>query len=81
MRTTLTLDEDVAAKLRAEARRSGQPFKQVVNYFLRLGLISPSQLKPARPFVVRTQALGLRPGFSYDNTSELLEQIEGSSHR
>jgi hypothetical protein len=80
VRTTLTLDEDVAAKLRAEARRSGQPFKQVVNHFLRLGLTSRMQLKPARPFVVRARALSLRPGFSYDNTSELLEQIEGSSH-
>ncbi|MGA9057660.1 MAG: DUF2191 domain-containing protein [Terriglobia bacterium] len=81
MRTTLTLDDDVAAKLRAEARRSGQPFNQVVNHLLRLGLTSRSQLRPARPFVVRARALGLRPGFSYDNTSELLEQIEGSSHR
>jgi hypothetical protein len=81
VRTTLTLDEDVAAKLRAEARRSGQPLKQVVNQFLRLGLTSRSQLKPAQPFVVRARALGLRPGFSYDNISELVEQIEGSSHR
>ena len=77
----MTLDDDVAAKLRAETRRSGQSFKQVVNHFLRLGLTFRSQLRPARPFVVRARALGLRPGFSYDNTSELLEQIEGSSHR
>jgi hypothetical protein len=71
----------VSAKLRAEARRLGQPFKQVVNHFLRLGLTSGSQLKPARPFVVKARALGLRPGLDYDNTAELLEQIEGSCHR
>lgn len=77
----MTLDDDVAAKLRAEAGRSGQPFKQVVNHLLRLGLTSRSQLRPGRPFVVRVRALGLRPGLNYDNTGELLEQIEGSSHR
>ncbi|PYY05889.1 MAG: hypothetical protein DMG69_25080 [Acidobacteria bacterium] len=38
VRTTLTLDDDVAAKLRAEARRTGSPFKQLVNNLLRLAL-------------------------------------------
>ena len=31
MRTTLTLDDDVAAKLKAEQSRAGLPFKEVVN--------------------------------------------------
>jgi hypothetical protein len=31
MRTTLTLDDDVAAKLKAEARRVGRPFRDIVN--------------------------------------------------
>jgi predicted nucleic acid-binding protein len=30
MRTTVTLDDDVAAKLKAEARRTGKPFKTVL---------------------------------------------------
>ncbi|PYS27035.1 MAG: hypothetical protein DMF75_21135 [Acidobacteria bacterium] len=38
MRTTLTLDDDVAAKLDADARRSGRSFKETVNHYLRLGL-------------------------------------------
>ena len=81
VRTTLTLDEDVAAKLRAESRRSGQSFKQVVNDFLRLGLHVRSQAASAPPFKVKARPLGLRPGFSYDNVWELIEQIEGPSHR
>ena len=84
MRTTLTLDDDVAVKLRSEARRSGQPFKQVVNRLLRIGLHSRAQLKALPPFKVKARDLGLRRGFSYDNISELLErldQIEGKSHR
>ena len=31
MRTTLTLNDDVAAKLEAESRRAGRPFKEIVN--------------------------------------------------
>lgn len=31
MRTTLTLDEDVAANLKAESRKAGRPFRDVVN--------------------------------------------------
>ena len=39
MRTTLTLDEDVARQLKERARRSGESFKEVVNSVLRQGLV------------------------------------------
>ena len=81
MRTTLTLDDDVAAKLRAEARHSGAPFKQMVNDCLRLGLSARSKAASVPPFKVKARALGLRPEFSYDNVWELIEQIEGPLHR
>ena len=81
MRTTLTLEEDVAAKLQTEMRRSGKSFKQTVNDVLRLGLNAPRTLKPPRPFVVRARALGVRPGLNYDNIGELLDDLEGSAHR
>ena len=35
MRTTLILDDDVAAKLKAESRRAGRPFREIVNETLR----------------------------------------------
>lgn len=81
MRTTLTLDDDVAAKLKAAARRSGRAFKDVVNETLRRGLVT---VRPAarQPFRVRTRSLGgLRPGLDIDNIGELLEQVEGPRHR
>ncbi len=84
MRTTLTLDDDVTAKLRAEVRRSGRPFKQIVNQTLRLGLSFRNQYKSLPPFKVKPYDMGLRPGFSYDNVGELLErldQIEEGSRR
>lgn len=77
MRTTLTLDEDVAKLLNKEARKSGEPFKQIVNRFLRLGLMAAKQ--PARkPFVVKPMKLGL-PHF--EKVEELLEYLEGPDHR
>lgn len=81
MRTTLTLDDDVAAKLRAEARKSGEPFKLVVNRVLRIGLLSRERAKSVPPFKIEPRPLGLRPGLSYDNIEDLLDQIEGPLHR
>jgi hypothetical protein len=77
MRTTLTLDDDVAILLKKESRRSGESFKQVVNRYLRAGLASPKQ--PARkPFKVTPINLGLPP---FTKVEELLEWLEGPEHR
>jgi hypothetical protein len=81
VRTTLTLDDDVGAKLRAEARKSGEPFKQVVNRVLRTGLNARRQAASLPPFKVKARPLGLRPGFSFDKVSGLIEEIEGPLHR
>jgi hypothetical protein len=80
VRTTLTLDDDVDAKLRAEARRSGRPFKQVVNEFLRLALNARRPVKHRKPFKVKARRMGLHPGLDLDNIGELLEQLEGPLH-
>ena len=80
MRTTITLDEDVAAKLKAEVRKSGKPFKEVVNEALRKGLLTTTA-EQVRPVKFNTRPLGLRPGLNYDSYSELLEQVEGPWHR
>jgi hypothetical protein len=76
VRTTLTLDPDVDSRLRAEARRSGKPFKQLVNDCLRVGLRVRSKAPKVKPFVVKPRPLGSSQ-FNYDNIEELLDQIEG----
>jgi hypothetical protein len=43
MRTTLTLDDDVAAKLKDFARRKRLPFKEAVNTILRRGFVAPER--------------------------------------
>lgn len=82
MRTTLTLDEDVAAKLKAESRRAGRPFREVVNETLRRGLAERRAAASRRAFKIEARDLGeLRPGLSLDNVAELIELVEGPLRR
>lgn len=81
MRTTLTLDEDVAAKLKSAARRSGRAFRDVVNDTLRRGLLTGNPA-PRKPFAIAPRSLGgVRAGLNLDNISELLDQVEGPERR
>jgi hypothetical protein len=83
MRTTLTLDDDVAAKLKAESRRASRPFREIVNDTLRRGLASRrATTAQRRAFRITARDLGdLRPGLSLDNVAEAIDQIEGPVHR
>jgi hypothetical protein len=84
VRTTLTLDEDVAAKLQSEARKTGQSFKETVNACLRAGLSLKKAARPTTPFRVHPVDLGLRAGVNIDKISSLLDEldeIEGPEHR
>lgn len=80
MRTTLTLDDDIAARLAKESRRSGASFKEVVNHFLRLGL-NAAKRPTRKPFQVTPFKMELPPGMNYDNVAELIEMLEGPLHR
>jgi hypothetical protein len=80
VRTTVTIDDDVAARLRAEVRRSGRTFKEVVNHYLRLGFAKNSEKQ--RPFRVQARDLGiLHTGVSLDCIATLTDVVEGSRHR
>ena len=80
MRTTLSLDDDVAKLLRRELRRSGTSLKAAVNHFLRLGLMASGK-RERKSFVVHPRPLGLPPALSYDSVEELIEALEGPAHR
>jgi hypothetical protein len=82
MRTTLTLDDDVAAKLKAESRRAGRPFREIVNETLRRGLLSRRVSAQRQAFKIEARDLGdLKLGLSLDRVAELIEHVEGSLHR
>lgn len=82
MRTTLTLDHDAAAKLKAEQRRAGQSFREIVNEALRRGLASQRVTAKRRSFKITPRDLGdVKPGLSLDNVAELIERVEGPIYR
>lgn len=81
MRTTLTLDEDVAARLKTEVRKTGKPLKAIVNETLREALSKPRAEKKPPPFKVKARPMGLRPGLNYDCTGALLEYLDDSNER
>jgi len=80
MRTTLTLDPDVAAKAKKGAALLRKPFKEVINAALRVGLDEILTPPAAEPYQTKPRRLGLRQGFSYDNISELIAAAEGEDH-
>ncbi len=78
----MTLDDDVAAKLKTESQRAGRPFREIVNETLRRGLESRRATAQRRAFKIAARDLGkLNPGLSLDNIAELIEHVESSLHR
>ena len=76
MRTTLTLERDVAEGLRREMRRSGKGLKAVVNQALRIGLqLSGRRVRPPR-FTLTPQAFGFKPGVDLDRLNQLVDELE-----
>lgn len=74
MRTTVTLDEDVAAKLRQVSRERGVSFKAALNSAVRAGLDAATP--PVRTFGVRARPLGIRPDIDVDKALSLAGEIE-----
>jgi hypothetical protein len=82
MRTTLTLDRDVAAMLERLRKTRQQSLKSLVNEALRHGLkhlISPP--KRREPFRTSAISLGRCRIGSLDNIAEVLAVAEGDSFR
>lgn len=61
MRTTLTLDPDVAQLLKEEAHRQRKSFKEVVNQAIRQGLASQAGRPAPGRYRVRPHKATLQP--------------------
>ncbi len=79
MRATLMLDPNLAEKARNAAARSGKSFNEVIHAALRAGLDQILAAPVAKPYRTIPRPMGLRPGFSYDNTSHLIAAAEGEN--
>ena len=76
MRTTLTLDRDVADGLKKEMRRTGDGLKATINGALRRGLRMSGRQKRAPRFEVTPHAFGVRPGVDLDRINQLVDEID-----
>jgi hypothetical protein len=82
MRTTLTLEDDVAALLRRIQRRRKSSFKDVVNDALRQGLRQLDEPSPPRkPYRMKSADLGPCLLGSIDDVSEVLAVAEGEAFK
>lgn len=78
MRTTLTLDEDLAERLRERAHRERRSFKAVVNEAVRVGLSALSEpgARGVAPFTIEARHRGFRPGVDVARLNQLADELE-----
>lgn len=74
MRTTVTLDPDLAAKLRKLSQERGISFKEALNTMLRAGLGAEAPAK--RGYRLPVRRLGLKPGIDLDRALRLASELE-----
>ena len=80
MRTTLTIDDDIADFLREQSRLREKSFKQVVNETLRQGMSPAANEKPRKPFKVKPLPGGYMPGVDPMNPKDFLNQLDDENY-
>jgi len=75
MRTTLTLDPDLAERIRQETASGRVSLKEVINSRLRIGF-GITRSKPWQTFRVKAHASGYRPGVDALKLNRLVDELE-----
>ncbi len=82
MRTTLTIDDDVAARLEQLRRAGNASFKEIVNETLRLGLKEMNKPRQAKqPFQTKSVSLGRCLVGNVDDISDILALADGDDFK
>ena len=79
MRTTVTLEPDVARRLQEVSRARKLSFKEALNTTLRCGLDQMLAKPKATLFHTKPEDMGVLPHLNYDNIGDLLELAENAS--
>ena len=77
MRTTLTLEPDIAERLRAEATLGKKSFKEIVNAALRRGL-GLEEAAPMPPFRVIPHSAAFLPGIDPGKLNQLVDELDAA---
>lgn len=81
MRTTLTIDDQLATALKKRAFETGRSFKDVVNEALRLGLDAGRALPKPRPYRIKPVSLGRPlPGIDLTKANRLAGDLEDEEY-
>ena len=77
MRTTLTIEPEVARRIESEIRRTRKTLKTVINDALKAGLgMTGRPVEPLPPFEVKAYDMGVMPGIDYDKINLLLDDMD-----
>ncbi len=79
MRTTLTLDDDVADALRERARLLDMPFKQVVNDALRHGLSPGAEEDPRTEYRLVPNQSAIAPGIDPLKLNQINDRLDAEA--
>ncbi len=79
MRTTLNIDERLLISAKHLALEQMVPLAQVVENALRETLNKPRSIKKRKVRLVTAKGCGVKPGIDLDNSSSLLDIMDGSS--
>ncbi len=79
MRTTLSLDDDLAGLLKRRARELGISFKESVNRAIRAGLGEAATPRRREAPKTISHSFGFRPGIDLDKLGQLADELEAES--
>lgn len=79
MRTTLTIDDDLAGLLKERARQLGVPFKEAVNQALRAGLGQSINARRGPAPKTVPHSFGFSPGIDLDKLGQLADELEAEA--
>jgi hypothetical protein len=80
MRTTLTIDDDLAGLLKQQARQAGIPFKEVVNRTIRAGLGANVKTRQVKVPKTKPHSFGFAPGIDVDKLGQLADELESEEY-
>ena len=79
MRTTVTLEPDVARLLNDHARKTRKSFKETLNAAVRLGLRRTIESPATQPFTIEARPLGLKAGVDDRRCGALLDELDADA--